>query len=282
MEKNNDLNVFEQSELRRIFDEKSQGWYFSVVDIVGLLTDSADPKNEWRLLRREDPAVGALTRGFRLLGADGKNRIEDCATTEGVFRIVQSISCDTAIVEGFKTWLAKAAAQRIEEIQDPQKAVDRARQIYRDKGYPEDWIDVRLKSIIVREELTDEWCRRGVKAGREYAILTSIISRETFGLTTRQHKELKQLKKQSLRDHMTQVELVLTMLGEVTTTEIIKVEEVQGFEPNKAAAKRGGRVAGNARLQIEKESGEKIVTADNFLPKPAESKPASAVDDIPF
>ncbi len=282
MEKDNKVELFEHTELRRIFDEKSQTWYFSATDIVGVLTGAEDPKADWRMLRRQDPAVGALTRGFRLLGADGKNRIEDCATAEGVFRIVQSINCDKQKVEAFKSWLAKMAAQRIEEVQDPQKAIDRARQIYRDKGYPEDWIDVRLKSIIVREELTDEWCQRGVKAGREYAILTSIISRETFGVTTRQHKDLKQLKNQSLRDHMSQVELVLTMLGEVTTTEIIKVEDVQGFEPHKKVAKRGGRVAGNARLQIEKESGEKVVTAANFLPKAADDNPASTLDDIPF
>lgn len=284
MEKIDHLN---KSELRRIFDEETQAWYFSIIDIVSILTGTATPKDDWRMVRRQDPAVGALTRGFRLLSQDGKNRIEDCATAEGVFRIVQSINTAAEfadIVEAFKAELAKLAKQRIDEVQDPQKAIDRARQIYRDRGYPEDWIDVRLKSIIVREELTDEWAARGVNAGREYAILTSIISRETFGLTNKQHKEVKGLAKQSLRDHMSQVELVLTMLGEVTTTEIVRVEDVQGFEPNKTVAKRGGRVAGNARKQIEAETGERVVTAVNFLPKPAENDATAptSLDDIPF
>ena len=281
----NKVDHSNKRELRRIYDEETEQWYFSVTDVVALLTGCEQPKDDWRQMRRQDPAMGAVTRGFRLLGQDGKNRIEDCAVVDGVFRIVQSIQPpDGSVekVEALKRELALLAKQRIEEVQDPQKAIDRARQIYRDKGYPEDWIDVRLKSIIVREELTDEWAARGVKVGREYAILTSIISRETFGLTNKQHKELKGLAKHSLRDHMSQVELVLTMLGEVTTTEIVRVEDVQGFEPNKAVAKRGGRVAGNARKQIEAETGERAVTATNFLPKPTSEVVPQSIDDIPF
>ena len=276
------LDLFQQKELRRIYDEKSQTWYFSVEDVLCLLTHSADAKGDWRRLRRQDRAVGAVTRGFRLVGQNGKNRIEDCATAEGVLRIVQSLQAPNDQLELFKQWLAQIARQRVEEVHNPQILIDKARAIYRKKGYPEDWIDVRLKSIMVREELTDEWAARGVSAGREYAILTSIISRETFGLTTAQHKELKGLKKHSLRDHMTQVELVLTMLGEVTTTEIVRVEDVQGFEAHKGTAKRGGHVAGNARKQIEAETGEKITSADNFLPKGKEATRPNQIDDIPF
>ncbi|MFT5193254.1 MAG: DNA-damage-inducible protein D [Cellvibrionaceae bacterium] len=288
------LENIDPNGLRRIFDEETKQWYFSVVDVLALLTEkqdasqdaSQDAKEDWRRLKRLDPKAGAVTRGFRLPSRDngnGKNRIEDCATAEGMSRIVQSLSSEHEAVEQFKLWLAKLAKQRIEEVQDPAKAIDRARQIYRDKGYPEDWVDVRLKSIIVREELTDEWSGRGVKIGRDYAILTSIISREAFGVTTRQHKELKGLKSQSLRDHMSQVELVLTMLGEVATTEIVRVDDAQGFEQNKSVAKRGGRVAGSARKQIEGETGSKVVTNENFLPKPKEPAPATkSIDDIPF
>ncbi|MFK7804684.1 MAG: phage antirepressor protein [Anaerolineae bacterium] len=285
----NNVELFAEEELRRIFDEASQVWYFSVADVIRMLTGSTDPKTVWRQLKRDDIKLGSLTRGFRLPGRNDDSskkpasRIEDCATAESMFRIMQSASGENAAVEQFKIWLVKLAKQRIEEVQDPGKAIDRARQIYRDKGYPEDWIDVRLKSIIVREELTDEWSTRGVKIGRDYAILTSIISRETFGITTRQHKDLKGLKRQPLRDHMSQIELVLTMLGEVTTTEIVRVDDSQGFEQNKGAAKRGGKVAGSARKQIEGETGEKIVTTDNFLPKPKRSTELpKTVDDIPF
>ncbi|MEM8863403.1 MAG: phage antirepressor protein, partial [Chloroflexota bacterium] len=250
---------FDQQGLRRIYDEESQEWYFSVLDVIGLLTETQSPKDDWRRLKQLDPKAAAVTRGFRLKGSDGKRRVEDCATYAGIGRIVQSLPSIHQPIEEFKKWLAKLAKQRIDEMQNPQKAIDRAREIYRKKGYPEDWIDVRLKSIIIREELTDEWQARGVKIGREYAILTSIISRETFGVTTKQHKEIKGLNRQPLRDHMSHVDLVLTRLGEVTTTEIVRVEDVQGFDPNKAAAKRGGTVAGNARKQIEGETGEKIV-----------------------
>ncbi len=195
---------------------------------------------------------------------DGKMRSTDVADTETLLRIVQSIPSPKA--EPFKRWLAKAGYERLEEIEDPELASKRAREIYKAKGYPEDWIEKRMRSIAIREELTDEWSHRGIEEGREYAILTAEISRATFGLSPSEYKKVKNLKRENLRDHMNDLELIFSMLGEASTTKIARAKDAQGFEENEDAAVAGGSIAGNARKALEKESGEKVVTADNYLP----------------
>ena len=267
----NKIIVFESKRIRRIW--QNEEWYFSVADVCGALTDSPDSGAYWRKLKQrlrvEGSEVVTFCHGFKLEATDGKMRITDCANTEGMFRIIQSIPSPKA--EPFKRWLAKVGYERVQEIENPELSQERMKEIYEKKGYPKDWIDKRLRGIAVRQNLTDEWKDRGVQSDRDFAILTSEISRATFGLTPSEYKELKGLthKNQNLRDHMTDLELIFTMLGEKVTTEISQKEKPDTFDKNKKVAKRGGGVAGKARKETEKELGRSIITNRNFLSEEA-------------
>ncbi len=269
----NKLALFEGKEIRKTWHNEE--WWFSVVDIVGVLTESVDAKDYWyRLKKREAESSGielsTFCRQLKLPAADGKNYETDCTNTEGAFRIIQSISSPKA--EPFKLWLAKTGYERMQEIENPELVQQRMRNIYRAKGYSDEWIEKRVRGIIIRNELTNEWKDRGVDEKTEYAILTDEISKATFGKTVREYKEHKQLDKQNLRDHMDDLELIFTMLGEKVTTEIAKTEDVQGFPENKDAAQRGGKVAGNARQDTEKELGRSVVSKENYLDMPEKIK----------
>jgi len=267
----NKIIVFESKSIRRIwFNEE---WYFSVVDVVGVLTDSKDDltaRKYWnklsQRLREEGSEVVTNCHRLKLEASDRKLRETDCSNTQGLFRIIQSIPSPKA--EPFKQWLAKVGYERVQEIENPELAQERMKELYEQKGYSKDWIDKRIRGIAIRQNLTDEWKERGITSEKDYAILTSEISKATFGLTPTEYKNVKGLTKktQNLRDHMTDLELIFTMLGEKVTTEISKEEKPDTFDKNKKVAKRGGRVAGNARKQTEKELGKSIITKENFLP----------------
>jgi DNA-damage-inducible protein D len=264
--------LFQEQAIRRIWYK--QEWWFSVADVCGVLTESADPGAYWRKLKQRLPAEGSEVvtncHGLKLLAPDGKQRITDCANTGGLFRIIQSIPSRKA--EPFKRWLAQVGYERVKEIENPELAGTRARELYQSKGYPQAWIEKRLRSITVRGELTEEWKMRGVYKGKEYAILTAEIARATFGVTPGVHKRLKGLGKvktgNNLRDHMTDLELIFTMLGEASTTEIARRKDAEGFDENRNAAKAGGAVAGNARKELEGKSGKPVVSTDNYLSLP--------------
>lgn len=268
---NNDkLQRFEDQPIRTVWDEEAEEWYFSVVDVVSVLTDQATARNAstyWAVLKkrlREEGADQLLTNCKQLKlksHKDGKRYLTDVATTEQLLRIIQSIPSPKA--EPFKLWLAQVGTERIEETIDPEQAIDRALETYLKKGYSPDWVHQRLLSIRVRKELTDEWQTHGVEQGREYAILTDEITRAWSGMNTRQYKRLKGLKKENLRDNMSTLELTLNMLAEATTTELAKTRNPQGLAENQDVARRGGRVAGDARKAIEKESGRPVITAEN-------------------
>jgi len=259
----NNVKLFESKRIRTAWDEEKQEWYFSVVDICEILTESTNPRKYWQKLKERLNAEGNETATFcrqlKMLAEDGKMRQTDVADTKGILRIIQSIPSPKA--EPFKVWLAQVGAERIDEVSDPELTIDRALATYLRKGYSREWINQRLQAIQVRKELTDEWDDRGVKQGSEYAILTDEISKAWAGMTTRQYKTFKGLKKESLRDNMTTLELVLNMLAEATTTEISKEQKPQTFEENKAVARSGGEVAGNARRDIEKRSGKPVITS---------------------
>lgn len=258
------IKLFESKQVRSIWREQEKRWYFSVSDVAGVLSDSADPKAYWRQIKKREPELVTFCHGFKLQSADGKMRTEDCADAEGLFRIIQSIPSPKA--EPFKMWLARVAYERLEEIENPELAQQRMRGLYKAKGYSEAWIDKRVRSISVRDELTNEWKKRGVKEGKEYAILTAEISRATFGLTPGEYREFKGLDKpkENLRDHMTDLELIFTMLGEASTSEIARTGDAQGFDENKSAAVQGGTIAGNARNELEKKSGRRVVSKQNY------------------
>ena len=262
---NHAIQLFENQKIRVAWDAEREEWYFSVVDVVAVLTDSADPTAYWRKLKQRLKAEGneAVTNchALKMRAADGKNRLTDVADTEQLLRIVQSVPSKKA--EPFKAWLAMVGRERIEETIDPEQAIDRALEIYLKKGYSEEWIHQRLLAIRIRNELTDEWRRRGVQKGREYVILTDEITRAWSGMNTRQYKDFKGLKKENLRDNMSNLELVLTMLAEASTTDIAKAEQPQGFDENQQVARRGGNVAGVARKALEAETGKPVVTAQN-------------------
>jgi DNA-damage-inducible protein D len=248
-------------------------WWFSVVDVVQALTDQLDDytaRKYWnklvQRLRDEGSEVVTNCHRLKLIAPDGKMRETDCADTEGIFRIIQSIPSPKA--EPFKRWLAKVGYERVQEIEDPELAAKRTRMLYKLKGYSENWIEKRMRGIAIREELTDEWQKRGVKEEKEYEILTAEISKATFGVTPSEYKKLKGLKRQNLRDHMDDLELIFNMLGERVTTEISQQEKPDTFVKNKKVAERGGNVAGNARKQTEKEIGRSVVSKDNYLQKP--------------
>ena len=262
---NNGIQLFENQKIRVAWDAEREEWYFSIVDVVSVLTDSADPTAYWRKLKQRLKAEGNETvtncHGLKMRAADGKNRLTDVADTEQLLRIIQSIPSKKA--EPFKAWLAMVGRERIEETIDPEQAIDRALETYLKKGYSEEWVHQRLLAIRIRNELTDEWKKRGVQKGKEYAILTDEITRAWSGMNTRQYKRLKGLKKENLRDNMSDLELVLTMLAEASTTDIAKAEQLQGFDENQRVARRGGHVAGVARKALEAETGRPVVTSQN-------------------
>ena len=261
------LSVFEGKEIRKIWHNNE--WYFSVIDVIGALTDSPNSRNYWNMLkvRELEHGVELYTNcvQLKLTAEDGKLRETDCANTEALFRIIQSIPSKKA--EPFKLWLAKVGYDRSKEIENPELAQDRVKQYYELKGYPKDWIEKRLRGIAIRQELTDEWKNRAVDENKEFAILTNEISKATFGKTVEEYKQFKSLNKpnQNLRDHMTDLELIFNMLGEKSTTEIAKTRDAQGFVENKSAAQRGGQIASNARNELEQETGKPIVSQSNFL-----------------
>lgn len=256
------IQLFEERKVRTIWDDESQKWYCSVVDVVAVLTDSPNPRKYWSVLKsrlkKEGSELATNCSQLKMLAADGKYYKTDVADTEKLFRLVQSIPSPKA--EPFKRWLASLGRERLEEMDDPEIGIDRMLEYYHRKGYSESWINQRLKSIEVRKELTDEWERRGVKKGAEYATLTDIITQGWSGMTTRQYKQYKGLKTESLRDNMTNLELVLNMLAEATTTEISKEKKPRTSAANRAVAAQGGRIAGNTRREIEEQTGKKIVS----------------------
>lgn len=265
MDENNSIQLFEDRKIRTAWDEEKEEWYFSVQDVVAVLSESTDPKQYIKKMRTRDPQLsanwGTICTPVQMLAADGKQRKVQAANTEGILRIIQSIPSPKA--EPFKRWLAQVGRERIEETIDPEQAIDRALETYLKKGYSEDWIHQRILSIRVRNELTAEWQARGVEQGREYAILTDEITKAWSGMTTRQYKNLKGLKKENLRDNMSTLEIVLNMLAETTTTELSKVHQPEGFEESRIVARRGGKVAGDARRAIEADTGRPAVTAQN-------------------
>lgn len=262
---NSSIQLFEDQKIRTAWDSEKEEWYFAIVDVIAVLTDSADPQNYWRVLKKrlKDEGNETITNcnGLKMTAPDGKKRKTDVASTEQLLRIIQSIPSPKA--EPFKAWLAMVGKERIEETIDPEQAIDRALDTYLKKGYSEEWIHQRLLAIRIRNELTDEWKKRGVQKGKEYAILTDEISCAWSGMTTGQYKRLKGLTKENLRDNMTDLELVLTMLAEASTTDISKTAKPQTFEENKQVAKRGGKVAGIARQALEAETGKPVITEKN-------------------
>ena len=265
MDENNSIQLFEDRKIRTAWDEEKEEWYFSVQDVVAVLSESTDPKQYIKKMRARDPQLsancGTICTPVQMLAADGKQRKVQAANTEGILRIIQSIPSPKA--EPFRLWLAAVGRERIEETIDPELTIDRALETYLKKGYSEDWIHQRILSIRVRNELTAEWQARGVEQGREYAILTDEITKAWSGMTTRQYKNLKGLKKENLRDNMSTLEIVLNMLAETTTTELSKAHQPEGFEESRIVARRGGKVAGDARRAIEADTGRPAVTAQN-------------------
>lgn len=263
------IALFQRKEVRRAIHNNE--WWFVIADVVAVLTDSVNPSGYLKDMRRRDPALADLFKGggqiATPLGLEfdtaGGRQLLQCWNTEGIFRLIQSIPSPKA--EPFKRWLARVGYERVQEIEDPELATKRTRALYKAKGYSDDWIEKRMRSIAIRDELTDEWKKRGVREQREYAILTAEISQATFGLTPTQYAEFKKLKRENLRDHMTDLELIFSMLGEASTTEIARTKDAQGFPKNKQAAREGGTVAGNARRELETKSGRKVVTNENYL-----------------
>ena len=265
MEQNNKIILFQEKNIRRI--EHKGEWWFSVVDVIAALTDSTQPQRYWADMKKrsskESNQSFAFCEQLKMTAADGKNYRTEAANREGLLRIVMSIPSPKA--EPFRLWLAQIGAERIEEIENPELGIERIRELYLAKGYTEEWVNTRIKSIDIRKQLTEEWQQRGVKEGQEYAILTAEIAKATFGLSPNEHAKYKGLQKQNLRDHMTNLELIFTMLGEEMTRSIAVDTDAKGFPENHEAAVKGGTIAGNARKNVEKDSGKPIVSAENFL-----------------
>ncbi len=265
MTKENAIKLFQDQRVRVHWDDKNEKWYFSIIDVIGVLTESENPRKYWSVLKtrlkKEGSEVATNCSRLKLLAVDGKMRITDVADTEHLLRLIQSIPSPKA--EPFKVWLAKVGYERIEETEDPELAFDRAMETYLKKGYSKNWINQRLKSIEVRKELTDEWELRGVKKGLEYAILTNEITKAWSGFNIKEYKKFKNLKKENLRDNMTNLELVLNMLAEATTKEISKEKKPKTFSENKIIAKQGGTIAGNTRKEIEEKTGKKVTLPMN-------------------
>ncbi|MEK9171326.1 MAG: Bro-N domain-containing protein [Patescibacteria group bacterium] len=265
---NKQIAIFKGKKIRRIIFQSE--WWFSVVDVIRALTDSTQPSKYWTAMKvrvnsNDGFQLSTICRQLRLESSDGKKYETDCANTEGIFRIIQSIPSPKA--EPFKRWLAKVGYERVQEIENPELATKRTRVLYKLKGYSEDWIEKRMRGIAIREELTDEWQKRGAQEQRDYEILTAEISKATFGITPSEYKKIKRLKRENLRDHMDDFELIFTMLGERSTAEIHKTENSKGIPKLKQDAGRGGRIAGIAKEQLEKEIGRSVVSRKNYLPK---------------
>ncbi|MFA5793135.1 MAG: Bro-N domain-containing protein [Candidatus Gracilibacteria bacterium] len=262
MKKESSIIVFNQKNVRRHWDEEKELWYFSIVDVVEVLTESVNPRKYWSVLKtrlkEEGSEVATNCSQLKLMALDGKKYLTDVADTETLLRLIQSIPSPKA--EPFKVWLARVGYERIEETEDPELSIERAMKTYLQKGYSKEWINQRLKSIEVRKGLTDEWSDSGVKEGMEYAILTNDITEAWAGISVKEYKALKGLKKQNLRDNMTNLELVLNMLAEATTTEISKKKRPKGFDESRKVAKQGGHIAGNTRKEIEQQIGEKVIS----------------------
>ena len=272
MDTNNAIVVFQGKNIRRTWHNKE--WRFSVFDIISVLTDSADPKQYVKKMRSRDPVLnmnwGTICTPLELLAPDGKTRETNCVNTEGAFRIIQSIPSSKA--EPFKLWLAKVGYDRVKEIENPELAQKRMKELFKSKGYSEVWIEKRVRGIAIRDELTDEWDKRGLQTEKEYAILTAEISRATFGMTPSEYKKFKGLQKENLRDHMDDIELILTMLGEATTTRFTRERDSGEFPKLKKDAKDGGDVAGTTRKDIEQKLGKSVISNDNFLEKSESQK----------
>ncbi len=265
---NNQIAVFEQKKIRHI--EYEGEMYFSVVDVIEALTDSPNPRRYWSDLKKREAQLYSICVQLKIEATDGKFYKTDCANTEGVFRIIMSVPSPKA--EPFKAWLASLGKRELEEMTDPELGFDRLREIYQAKGYTDEWIKQRLQTIDTRKKLTDEWKKRGVKEGHEYSILTAVIAKGTFGMTPSEHKNLKGLEKQNLRDHMTDLELIFTALGEAATKIYTEDLDAQGFEENQEAAAKGGNAAGNARRTFEKDTKRQVISAKNFLNDVEEAK----------
>ena len=264
----NEVKLFEDNKIRSVWDNEKEEWYFSVVDVIGALTDSPNPRDYWyrvkkRMSEEEKSQLSTFCRQLKFKAADGKKYSTDAADMQGIFRIIQSIPSPKA--EPFKMWLAEVGKERVDEIIDPELTIDRALETYLKKGYTREWINQRLQAIQVRKELTDAWQDHGVKEGREYAILTNEISKAWSGMTVRQYKDFKNLKKENLRDNMSTLELVLNMLAEATVTELTNTANPKGLEENKKTARRGGSIAGNTRKEIEKETGKPVINSKNAI-----------------
>ena len=264
----NEVKLFEDNKIRSVWDNVKEEWYFSVVDVIGALTDSPNPRDYWyrvkkRMSEEEKSQLSTFCRQLKFKAADGKKYSTDAADMQGIFRIIQSIPSPKA--EPFKMWLAEVGKERVDEIIDPELTIDRALETYLKKGYTREWINQRLQAIQVRKELTDTWQDHGVKEGREYAILTNEISKAWSGMTVRQYKDFKNLKKENLRDNMSTLELVLNMLAEATVTELTNTANPKGLEENKKTARRGGSIAGNTRKEIEKETGKPVINSKNAI-----------------
>lgn len=266
--------IFEGKKIRRHWDEDQEKWYFSIVDIISILTNSSDARNYWKVLKnrlkKEGSKVVTKCNQLKMQASDGKYYLTDAADTETMFRVIQSIPSPNA--EPFKLWLARVGYERIEETEDPEKAIQRAMATYLKKGYSKGWVDLRLKSIEIRKDLTNEWDERGVKTSSEFAILTDDISFAWAGVRVKDYKKLKSLKKENLRDNMTNLELVLNMLAEASTTEISKKEKPVTFPQNRTVARKGGGVAGVARKQLEKKLGKSVISKESYLKKPQNKK----------
>lgn len=282
MEKRNSVKLFESKRIRTHWNDENGKWYFSVIDVIEVLTNSPRPRKYWNALKTklqsEGNELSQKLGQLKMTAEDGKLRLTDVADTEQLLRIIQSIPSPKA--EPFKQWLAKVGYERIQEIEDPELAQERMKLLYEQKGYTRDWIDKRLRGIAIRQNLTDEWKDRGISHDHDFATLTAEISKATFGLTPSEYKEIKGLNKksQNLRDHMTDLELIFTMLGEKVTTEISQKEKPDTMIKNKQVAKRGGKVAGNARRETEKELGQSIISDQNFLNKELEDQ-TNALND---
>lgn len=263
------LAVFKGKEIRKILF--GNAWWFSVIDVISALTDSSNPRDYWykmKIREKDDSGVelSTICRQLKLESTDGKRYETDCANTEGIFRIIQSIPSPKA--EPFKRWLAKVGYERVQEIEDPELGTKRTRALYQAKGYSDDWIEKRMRGIAIREELTEEWKNRDVGQEKEYSILTSEIAKAAFGVTPGEHKKIKGLKRENLRDHMNDLELIFSMLGEAATTEITRVDDAKGFQESKRAARKGGEVAGKAREDLERKTRKKVVSSENYLAIP--------------
>lgn len=269
------IKLFESKKIRSEWNEAEQKWYFAIIDVIEVLTESNNARRYWSDLKRKLSTEGfsqlyEIIVQLKMVSSDGKKYVTDCADAKGLLRIIQSIPSPKA--EPFKQWLAQVGSDRLDEIENPELATQRTRELYKLKGYPDDWIEKRMRSIAIREELTDEWKNRAVKEQIEYAILTAEISKATFGVTPTEYKKMKGLKNQNLRDHMTDLELIFSMLGEASTTKVTRAKNARGLTENKIAARIGGKIAGNALKELEKESGEKVITSENYLPETKKTK----------